>query len=90
MNNGEYKLLKTTNADIFAFGVTYNHSTIVVMGNINYNSFAKGDVKLPKITTEKITIPVKISDAPLIAKGKVEVSLTPGEIQILLVNDYEL
>ena len=90
LNNGEYKLLKTTNADIFAFGVTYNHTTIVVMGNINYNSFAKGEVKLPKISNEKITIPVKISDAPLIEKGKVEVNLTPGEIQILLVNDYEL
>lgn len=90
INAGNLKFLKTTHNDMFAYAISYNRTTILVMGNINFNSHLKGEVKLPKFTEEHISIPVKITEPPLIKKGKIEINLAPGEIQILLISDYEL
>lgn len=90
MNAGTFHVLKTNHPDIFAYATSYNRSTIVAMGNINFSSYARGEVKLPKFDTEKVTIPVKITEPPLLDNGKLTINLNPGEIQILIINDYEL
>lgn len=90
LNAGTFNLLKTTHPDIFAYAISYNRTTIVVMGNINFTTYARGDVKVPKFDAEKITVPVKITEPPILDNGKISLNLTPGEIQILVVNDYEL
>ncbi len=90
LNAGKFHTLKTTNPNIFAYGITYNATTIVVIGNINFNSYAKGDVKLPKFNTDKVTIPAKITEPPILDNGKLATTLNPGEIQILIINEYEL
>lgn len=90
MNAGTFHVLKTTHPDIFAYATSYNRSTIIAMGNINFSSYARGDVKLPKFNSDKVTIPVKITEPPLLDNGKMTINLNPGEIQIMIVNDYEL
>ncbi|MCM1009391.1 MAG: alpha-amylase family glycosyl hydrolase [Fusobacterium sp.] len=90
LNAGTYHILKTTHPDIFAYAISYNRTTIVVMGNINFTSYARGDVKLSKFDAEKVTVPVKITEPPLLENGKITINLNPGELQILVVSDYEL
>lgn len=90
MSAGAFNILKTSHPDIFAYATSYNRSTIVTMGNLNFSSFARGEVKLPRFDAEKVTIPVKITEPPLLEGGKLSVSLNPGEVQILIINDYEL
>ena len=90
INAGDIKFLKTSHQDMFAYAISYNRTTILVIGNINFNSHIKGSIKLPKFTEEHISIPVKITEPPLVSKGKMETNLAPGELQILLISDYEL
>ena len=89
INAGDFKFLRTTHADMFAYTISYNRTTILVIGNINFNAHVKGEVKLPKFNEEHISIPVKITEPPIVSKGKMTVNLAPGEIQILLISDYE-
>lgn len=90
INAGTFNVLKTSDKDMFAYAISYNRNTIVVMGNINLSNYVNGEVKLPKFTTEKISIPAKITSAPILDNAKITVNLKPGELQILVINDYEL
>lgn len=90
INAGKFHIVRTTNPNIFAYGVSYNRTTILVAGNINFNTFARGDIKLSKFNNEKITIPAKITNPPILERNKISMNLNPGEIQILVINDYEL
>ncbi len=90
INAGTLHLLKTTHPDIFAYAISYNRTTILTMGNLNFNTHVRGEIKLPKFNDELISVPVKITEPPLIENGKLILNLEPGEIQILIINDYEL
>lgn len=90
LNAGNYTFLKPNHPDIFAYAISYNRTTILVMGNINMTNYSRADIKLAKYDPEKVTIPVKITDAPLLSNGKISINLAPGEIQILVIEDYEL
>lgn len=90
LNLGTYHILKTNNQDIFAYAVSYNRDTLVVIGNLNRTNFAKGDVKIKKINQDMIIIPVKITGSPIIEKNKIAVDLKASEIQMLMINDFEL
>ena len=90
LNAGTFNFVKTTHPDMFAYVISYNRTAILVIGNINFNSHAKGDVKLPKFTEEHISVPVRIMEPPIASKGQLSTTLAPGEIQILIISDYEL
>ncbi len=90
LNAGTFHILKTSHPDIFAYATSYNRTTILTIGNLNFNSHIRGDVKVPKFDEEKISVPVKITEPPLIENGKLTLNLEPGEMQILIINDYEL
>lgn len=88
--NGNFKQLKTSNPYIFAYGLSYNKTTVLVFGNINFKDFIEASVKVPHYQDELLTIPIQISKAPVSENGKFNISLYPGEIQVLLVNNFEL
>lgn len=90
INAGDFHILKTTHSNIFAYAISYNRTTILVVGNINFHSYARGEVKLPKFNPELNTMPIKITNAPLLEKNKINFNLDAGEIQILVINDYEI
>lgn len=90
LNAGNFHFLKSTHPDIFAYAISYNRTTIVVIGNINFHSFARGDVKIPKLNSETLSMPVKITEPPIVENGKLSINLNPGEIQILMINDFEI
>ena len=90
INAGKFTILKTTHPDIFAYAISYNRKTILVVGNYNFDIYARGDVKIPKYNSEIITLPIKITEGPLLGSNKMSVNLNPGEIQILIINDFEI
>lgn len=90
INLGHFQVLKTNNPDIFAYALSYNRDTLVVTGNLNRTNYAKGDIKIKKVNSDLIIIPVRITGSPIIEKGKIAVDLKANEIQILMINDFEL
>ena len=47
-------------------------------------------IKVPHYNDSFLTIPVEMDTAPVSKKDKFNVNLMPGEIQVLLVNEFEL
>lgn len=88
--NGKYKQLKTSNPYVFAYGLSYNKTTVLVFGNMNFKSFNEASVKVPRYDSNLLTIPIQIDKAPVSENGNFKVNLYPGEVQVLLVNDFEL
>lgn len=88
--NGKYTQLKTTNPSVFAYGLSYNKTSVLVFGNMNFRGYSEAVIKVPHYDDTLLTIPVKIDSAPVSQKGKFKVKLLPGEIQVLLVNNFEL
>ena len=90
ITNGRYTYLKTTNKKIFAYAISYNKSTVLVFGNIDFKSKSEGTVKVPHYKNELLTVPIKLYTTPISNKGKFTLNMAPGEIQVLLVNEFEI
>ena len=88
--NGVYKELKSTNPEVFAYGLSYNKTTVLVFGNLNFRTYSEAVIKVPGYKDSILTIPVKMDTAPISEDGKFKVNLLPGEIQVLLINDFDL
>lgn len=90
MKNYKFIPLKTTNAQVFAYALSGNKTTVLVFGNMNFRAYSEASIKVPAYEDTKLTIPVKIDSSPVSSKGKFDVNLLPGEIQVLMVNDFEM
>ena len=90
ITNGKYTQLKSSNKKIFAYAMSYNKTTILVFGNMDFKVVSEGVVKVPKYKDDMLTIPIKVYTSPISSKGKFTLNMAPGEIQVLLVNDFEL
>ena len=87
---GKFTELKTSLPQIFAYSLSYKGSSIVVIGNLDFRSDADAKISVPKLTDKNTIIPIKIESVPLVKKGSVEISLTAGEIIVLVLNDLEI
>jgi len=90
INNGRFISLKTSAPSVFAYAESYNGKSIIVFGNLNFRNNADVIVSVPKLGAKNIVLPVKIESIPVIDKGEVKTVLSPGEIQVLMVNDLEI
>lgn len=88
--NGKFIQLKTSNPEVFAYAISYNKSTVIVYGNMNFKKINDVTVKVSGLNTELMLIPIKILKSPILGKGKLEVELAPGDIQVLLINNFEI
>ena len=90
LSSGNFVSLKTGNPEIFAYSISYNNSAVVVFGNMNFRSFNEANVIIPKYNSDILTIPLKITVPPISEKGKIKVKLAPGEVQVLMMNEFEI
>lgn len=90
INLGKYKTLRTSNPSAFAYSISYNGRSIIVIGNLNFRTNSDTKVYIPKLNKKNIVSPVKIGSIPLIENGSIDISLTAGEIIVLLANDLEI
>ena len=88
--NGKFTSLKSSNSSVFAYTLSYNHKSILVFGNMDYKKHNEATIKVPGFNDENLTIPIKIITPPSAEKNKISVKLTPGEIQVLLIDGLEI
>ncbi len=90
ITNGKLVPLKASSPSVFAYAVSYQGKSILVMGNLNFRGKSDSTVYIPHFSEENNAIPIKIESIPVASRGGFKVSLNPGEIQVLLINDMEI
>lgn len=81
--------LRTSSPHIFAYARCNGSNSIIVMGNLDFKNDQKATIYIPKMSNELISMPVKVMSIPKISKGKIDTSLAPGEVQVLLFNSLK-
>ena len=86
--NGKFTELRASNSEVFAYSVSYDKTTILVFGNMNFRNTNNAVVKVPHFKPDIMVIPIKIKSAPIAENGGFSIKLEPGEIQVLLINEF--
>lgn len=90
INNGKFIPLRTSNPSVFAYAMSYNGQSIVVIGNLNFRNNVDTVVSVPHLTEDNIVVPIKIESVPITDRGAVKTMLKSGEVQVLYLSDLEL
>ena len=90
INNGKFVPLKTSAPSVFAYALSYNGKSIILIGNLNFRNNADTIISVPGLNKDNIVIPLKIDSVPIAEKGNFKVSLKPGETVLLMLNDLEV
>lgn len=90
INNGKFTQLRTSAASVFGYAWSYNKTTIIVMGNLDFKEQVDANVYVPGYKEEMLTVPVKMTSSPISGAGKFKLKIYPGEVQVLLINNFEI
>lgn len=90
INNGRFVPLKSSNPSVFAYAISYNGRSVVVMGNLNFRQNTDTFVSVPKLSQDNMVLPVKIDSIPVTERGGLKVLLKPGETVVMVLNDLEV
>lgn len=88
--NGKFTVLKSSNPEVFAYAMSYDNKTILVFGNLDFSDINESNIKVPKYNEKLIAIPIKINSIPVFESNRFKTKLKPGEIQVLLVEDFNV
>ncbi|MDD3437058.1 MAG: hypothetical protein PHC64_07910 [Candidatus Gastranaerophilales bacterium] len=84
LSKGDFVPLKTSSSSVFAYSRNYDLDSVIVIGNLDFKNTQKVTVNAPKLNKDVSSIPIKISiNTPIVANGKIETVLAPGEVQVL-------
>ncbi len=89
-SSGRIKQLKSNNPHIFAYAVSGNKNTVIVIGNINFRSTEQGVVRIPKYSKDFDIVPIALESVPISENGKMKVDMMAGEIQVFQISDFEI
>lgn len=87
LNEGTFTPVKTGSPKVFAYTFGNNTKRVVTIGNLDFENQTKATIKIPKYNSRYNVLPIKITSMPDIKKGKVSMTLKPGEIVVLVVNE---
>lgn len=87
---GSFIPLRTSSPSVFAYARVLNEKSIVVIGNLDFKNTQDSVVCVPKLSNNLISSPIKITNIPKITNGKINTTLSPGEIQVLSFDDLDL
>lgn len=90
VSNGKFVPLRASNPSVFAYSMSYDGKSIIVIGNLNFRANVETTVYVPRLQPSNIVIPIKIDSIPINERGAIKTSLKAGEIQVLLVDDLEI
>ena len=88
--NGKFVPLRASNPSVFAYSMSYDGKSIIVIGNLNFRANVETTVSVPRLQPSNIVIPIKIDSIPINERSGIKTSLKSGEIQVLLVDDLEI
>ena len=90
INYGDLKILKTSNPSVFGYTRTFDQSTIIVYGNINFKEKVTNvKMRIPTPSGKQTVIPVLTMQPPKIRRSSLKVDLEAGEVQVLMIKDFE-
>lgn len=87
---GNFRFLKTNCDKVFAYAISDYHQTIIVIGNIDFNSEIISKVSVPYLKKGESALPLIMQNIPVIDNGKISSNLNPGEIQVMIFNEFSL
>ena len=89
LNEGNFTPLKNNNQKkVFSYMFANNIKKVITIGNLDFENYAKVTVKVPKFNPNKQNLlPIKISKMPDAKKGKVQLTLQPGEIVVIIIHE---
>ncbi len=88
LNEAKFTPLKTNNQKVFAYSFENNIKKVLTIGNLDFENPIKVSVKVPKFNPKRQNVlPIKISDMPDTKKGKLILSLKPGETVVLIIHE---
>jgi len=88
--NGELKFLSSASPSVFAYAITNSDSTVIVIGNLDFKSSTDSKVSVPKLKADAPVMPMNYNSIPEIKNGKIESKLEPGEIQVLIFDNFSM
>lgn len=88
--SGRIKQLRSNNPHIFAYAVSGNKNTVIVIGNINFRSTEQGVVRIPKFSKDFDIVPIALESVPISDNGKMKVDMMAGEIQVFQISNFEI
>ena len=90
IKNGKFTVLKSSNPSVFAYAMSHDNRTVLVFGNLNFSDINESYIKVPHYTDNLMSIPIKINSIPVFENKKFHTKFKPGEIQVLLVEDFDV
>lgn len=81
---GNFKVLKTNNADVWAFMREYNKVKVILILNRANHQQIDVVTSIPKISSEELIFPARIETVPKIQKSKIKSNLKPYETQVFV------
>lgn len=90
VNNGKFRPLKTSNPSVFAYAMSYDGKSIIVIGNLNFRQNTETTVSVPKLTVDNLILPLQIDSIPITQRGGFKLIMKPGETIVLILDDLEI
>lgn len=90
ISNGKFIPLRTSDDSLFAYSISNNKQTIVVIGNLNFRSNIEATVYVPKFSKQNMVVPIKLGGIPVADKGMFNVKINAGDTIVLLIKDFEI
>ena len=90
INNGKFVPLRTSADSVFAYAMSYDNNSIIVIGNLDYRKNTEVNVSVPRLSEKTNVIPISIESVPVMEHGNINVKLNSGEIQVLYASNFEI
>ena len=87
---GKFIPLKASSNSVFAYALSYNKQSVIVVGNLDFRQRIDTVVSVPRLTGKTTVIPVKIKDIPIIEHNSLKIPLESGEIIVIYLPDLEV
>ena len=86
LNKGEYTFLNTNNKNVFAYIVTHNYSSILVILNKDLSYSQAASLSIKGLKENDMILPIVFTSTPSVEKNKVKADLMPGEIIVFMIS----
>ena len=84
--DGKFIQLSANNPSIFAYARKNGDDAVVVIGNLSKEHEIDANVYIRNLKSTSFISPVKMGEAPIVKRGKMQVKLKPYETQVYLLN----
>lgn len=90
ISGGSFVPLRTTSSSVFAYSRNLNKQSLIVIGNLDFQSNKNVTIYVPKLNPDMPIVPLKLTSVPKIKKGKVYLNINPGDVVVLYIGTADV